>query len=154
MRYDNIWRNYMIKPHGSDKLNPLFVYDSAENEALQKEADNLASITVSSASAANAVMMGAGYFNPLTGATETSTGTTNVRFSDNREDVEKSVNASVKKAYELTLNAMAQDRAIALADEGKVRDAVKLLNRSAKRLREAGKRYGAPPLLERATLAP
>ena len=57
----------MIKPHGSDELNPLFVYDSAENEALQKEAEGLASIVVSSATAANAVMMGAGYFNPLTG---------------------------------------------------------------------------------------
>ena len=57
----------MIKPHGSDELNPLFVYDTTENEALQKEAESLPSILVSSASAANAVMMGAGYFNPLTG---------------------------------------------------------------------------------------
>ena len=37
----------MIKPHGSDELNPLFVYDSAKNEALQKEAEGLASIVVS-----------------------------------------------------------------------------------------------------------
>lgn len=57
----------MIKPHGSDELNPLFVYDPAANEALHKEAEGLASIVVSSASAANAVMLGAGYFNPLTG---------------------------------------------------------------------------------------
>jgi sulfate adenylyltransferase len=57
----------MIKPHGSIELNPLFVYDTIENEALQKEAEGLASILVSSASAANAVMMGAGYFNPLKG---------------------------------------------------------------------------------------
>ena len=57
----------LIKPHGSDELNPLFVYDTAENEALQKEAEGLTSIVVSSATAANAVMMGAGYFNPLTG---------------------------------------------------------------------------------------
>ena len=57
----------MIKPHGSDELNPLFVYDSAENDALQKETENLTSIVVSSATAANAVMLGAGYFNPLTG---------------------------------------------------------------------------------------
>jgi sulfate adenylyltransferase len=57
----------LIKPHGSDELNPLFVYDSAENEALQKEAEKLKSIVVSSATAANAVMMGGGYFNPLTG---------------------------------------------------------------------------------------
>lgn len=57
----------MIKPHGSDELNPLFVYDTAENETLQKEAEGLASIVVSSAAAANAVMLGGGYFNPLTG---------------------------------------------------------------------------------------
>lgn len=57
----------LIKPHGSDELNPLFVYDTAQNEALQKEAEGLASIVVSSATAANAVMMGGGYFNPLTG---------------------------------------------------------------------------------------
>jgi len=57
----------LIKPHGSDELNPLYVYDTAENEALQKEAQGLASIVVSSATAANAVMLGGGYFNPLTG---------------------------------------------------------------------------------------
>jgi sulfate adenylyltransferase len=57
----------MIKPHGSDELNPLFVYDTAENEALQKKAEKMASIVVSSAAAANAVMLGGGYFNPLTG---------------------------------------------------------------------------------------
>jgi sulfate adenylyltransferase len=57
----------LIKPHGSDELNPLFVYDTAENEALQKEAKGLVSIVVSSATAANAVMLGGGYFNPLTG---------------------------------------------------------------------------------------
>lgn len=57
----------LIKPHGSDELNPLFVYDTAKNEALHKEAEGLASIVVSSATAANAVMLGGGYFNPLTG---------------------------------------------------------------------------------------
>jgi len=57
----------MIKPHGSDELNPLFVYDSAQNEALRKEAEDLPSIIVSSATAANAVMLGGGYFNPLPG---------------------------------------------------------------------------------------
>ncbi len=57
----------MIKPHGSDKLNPLYVMDAKERAALAKEAEKLPSIVVSSAAAANAVMMGAGYFNPLTG---------------------------------------------------------------------------------------
>jgi len=57
----------VIKPHGSDQLNPLFVADPKERAALAKEAETLPSIVVSSAAAANAVMMGAGYFNPLTG---------------------------------------------------------------------------------------
>lgn len=57
----------MIKPHGSDKLNPLYVKDDSKRAALLKEAEGLPSIVVSSAAAGNAVMMGAGYFNPLTG---------------------------------------------------------------------------------------
>ena len=59
--------NGMIAPHGSDKLNPLFVIDDKARAALAAEAEGLPSIVVSSAAAANAVMMGAGYFNPLTG---------------------------------------------------------------------------------------
>ncbi|KPK40960.1 MAG: sulfate adenylyltransferase [Gammaproteobacteria bacterium SG8_47] len=57
----------MIKPHGSDELNPRFVYDPKDHDALLHEAESLPAITVSSAAAANAVMLGAGYFNPLTG---------------------------------------------------------------------------------------
>ena len=57
----------MIKPHGSETLNPLYVQDDAKRSALQKEAEGLPSIVVCSAAAANAVMMGSGYFNPLTG---------------------------------------------------------------------------------------
>ncbi len=57
----------MIKPHGSDELNPLFVYDSEKRHALIAEAENLPSILLNSAAAANAVMLGGGYFNPLSG---------------------------------------------------------------------------------------
>ncbi len=57
----------MIKPHGSDTLNPLYVQDNAKRAELIKEAEGLPSILISSAAAANAVMMGGGYFNPLTG---------------------------------------------------------------------------------------
>ena len=57
----------MIKPHGSDALNPLFVADAQARATLAEEAEKLPSLLVSSAAAANAVMMGAGYFNPLTG---------------------------------------------------------------------------------------
>ena len=57
----------MIKPHGSDELNPLYVYDSQKRAALLKEAESLPSLLLNSAAAANAVMLGGGYFNPLTG---------------------------------------------------------------------------------------
>ena len=57
----------MIKPHGSARLNPLHVADPEENAALATEARALPSLLLSSAGAANAVMLGAGYFNPLTG---------------------------------------------------------------------------------------
>ena len=57
----------MIKPHGSDTLNPLYVADDVKRAALAKEAESLPSLLLNSAAAANAVMLGAGYFNPLTG---------------------------------------------------------------------------------------
>jgi len=57
----------MIKPHGSDQLKPLYVMDERERIELQKEALDLPSVVMSSAAAANAVMLGGGYFNPLTG---------------------------------------------------------------------------------------
>ena len=57
----------MIKPHGSSQLNPLYVDNPEENRALCDAADAMPSVLLSSAGAANAVMLGAGYFNPLTG---------------------------------------------------------------------------------------
>jgi len=57
----------MINPIGSDTLIPLFVTDDARRQALIEEAENLPSLLVSSATAANAVMMAGGYFSPLTG---------------------------------------------------------------------------------------
>jgi sulfate adenylyltransferase len=57
----------LIKPHGSDILNPLYVEDNAKRAKLLKEAETLPSIVICSQAAANAVMLGAGYFNPLKG---------------------------------------------------------------------------------------
>lgn len=56
----------LIKPHGAEALTPRIVSDQREL-ALEEEASTLPSITVSSAAAANAVMLGAGYFTPLAG---------------------------------------------------------------------------------------
>ncbi len=57
----------MIKPIGSDELQPRFVYDSEKHQALRTEAESLPSVVISSQAAGNAVMMGGGYFNPLKG---------------------------------------------------------------------------------------
>jgi sulfate adenylyltransferase len=57
----------MIKPHGADALNSLFVNDQTLNESLLAEAEALPSLLLSSAAAANVVMLGAGYFTPLDG---------------------------------------------------------------------------------------
>lgn len=57
----------MIRPHGSDTLTPLLVTDATERARLQSEAETLPSMLLSSAAAANAVMLGGGYFTPLGG---------------------------------------------------------------------------------------
>lgn len=57
----------MIKPHGAEVLNALYVADEAERQALIAEAESLPALLLNSAAAANAVMLGAGYFTPLDG---------------------------------------------------------------------------------------
>lgn len=57
----------LIGPHRAAKLKPLFVGDRRECEHLEKEAESLSSIVISSAAAGNAVMLAGGYFTPLDG---------------------------------------------------------------------------------------
>lgn len=57
----------MIKPHGSTTLNNLYVDNAQDRKDALKRAETLPSLLLNSAAAANAVMLGAGYFNPLTG---------------------------------------------------------------------------------------
>ena len=57
----------MIPPYGGQPLTPLCVSDAREIEALREEAARLPSLLLNSAAAANAVMLGAGYFSPLPG---------------------------------------------------------------------------------------
>lgn len=56
----------LITPHGAASLTPLIATGQRLAD-LEAESSTLSSITVSSAAAANAVMLGAGYFTPLTG---------------------------------------------------------------------------------------
>jgi sulfate adenylyltransferase len=57
----------LITPHGAQQLNPLFVDSDSERAELIAQAASMVSVTVSSATAANAVMLGGGYFTPLNG---------------------------------------------------------------------------------------
>jgi len=57
----------LIKPHGAGKLLPLFVENKNERQGLIEESKALKKIVLNSSSAANAVMLGAGYFTPLSG---------------------------------------------------------------------------------------
>jgi len=57
----------MITPVGSDVLKPLFVNDPDRHQALMREAETLPRVVISSQAAGNAVMMGGGYFSPLSG---------------------------------------------------------------------------------------
>ncbi|MEL6711286.1 MAG: sulfate adenylyltransferase [Pseudomonadota bacterium] len=57
----------MIPPVGSAQLQACFVTDAAERAACLAEAEHLPDLIISSQAAANAVMLGAGYFSPLPG---------------------------------------------------------------------------------------
>ena len=57
----------MINPHGSEVLKPLYIESPEQRAVLLEEASRIPNVLVSSATAANAVMLAGGYFNPLTG---------------------------------------------------------------------------------------
>lgn len=57
----------MIKPHGSDSLNALLIENDTDRKRLLDNAVRLPMLMLNSAAAANLVMLGAGYFNPLKG---------------------------------------------------------------------------------------
>ena len=57
----------MIRPHSSNELLPLYVSNAQERKFLENQSRSLDSVLVSSAGAANAVMLGAGYFTPVSG---------------------------------------------------------------------------------------
>ena len=57
----------MISPYESETLNPLYVADDAERKRLLEAGEAMPSLVLASIAAANAAMLGAGYFNPLPG---------------------------------------------------------------------------------------
>jgi Ca-activated chloride channel homolog len=87
---------------------------------------------------------------PIVGKPETVETVARVRFSADKSEVEKSVNASVATAYASTLNALTQERAILMADKGNVKEAAEELKKSASKLRSIGLRYSDPSLVKQA----
>ena len=57
----------LILPHGSNELNTLYIEDEMARSSMLSASAEMRSLEINSAAAANAVMMAAGYFNPLTG---------------------------------------------------------------------------------------
>jgi sulfate adenylyltransferase len=54
-------------PHGSNELNTLYIEDELARASMLSAAAEMRTLEISSAAAANAVMLAAGYFSPLTG---------------------------------------------------------------------------------------
>ena len=57
----------LIMPHGSNELNTLYINDELARASMLSAAAEMRTLDITSAAAANAVMMAAGYFSPLTG---------------------------------------------------------------------------------------
>lgn len=90
------------------------------------------------------------YENPFTQKKETSSALAYARFSKDRVKVKKSANISVKREYNLNLNALSQEKAISLSDKGKKKEAVSELKKSAQKLRQVGRQHNDEDLLKRA----
>nr|WP_320189824.1 VWA domain-containing protein [uncultured Desulfobacter sp.] len=72
------------------------------------------------------------------------------RFSRNKAKIEASTNAQVVKDYQLNLNALAQEKAIELSDQGKTKEAAKKLRQSAAALRGFAGKYNDEQAFEEA----
>ena len=90
------------------------------------------------------------YDNPFTRQKETARGYSYASFTKDKAVVEKSSNLDVIREYELNLNALVQEKAIQLSDEGKAPEAAKKLKASAVKLEKLGKQYQDDTLLKEA----
>ncbi|MCG8565666.1 MAG: VWA domain-containing protein, partial [Desulfobacterales bacterium] len=90
------------------------------------------------------------YHDPYGRKTQTAMGRTETRFTDNARAVAASVNVDVVKNYHLNLNALAQEKAIVLSDQGKTEQAAATLKQSAASLKKIGELYQDPALKKEA----
>ncbi|MEW6088742.1 MAG: VWA domain-containing protein [bacterium] len=90
------------------------------------------------------------YENAVSQKTENVSADVIVKFSKNQEEVNKSINIDVQREYNINISAVAQDKAISLADQGKKKEAIKELKGSIDNLRTLGKETGDKNLINRA----
>jgi len=90
------------------------------------------------------------YHDPYTMEIRTSTGIATAKFTNDPAKVEASTNVKVVRDYQLNLNAMAQEKAIELSDQGKPAAAVQALRESAAKLKVYGGKYQDEQLIEEA----
>jgi Ca-activated chloride channel family protein len=90
------------------------------------------------------------YDNALTLEREEVSGSTTGRFSADESEVASAVNVEVQRAYEYNRNALTQQRAIDLADQGKVEEAAGELRESARKLKATGLRNNDSALEQKA----
>jgi Ca-activated chloride channel family protein len=90
------------------------------------------------------------YQDPFSMKTLNSQAKATARFSRNKAKVAASTNAQVVKDYQLNLNALAQEKAIELSDQGKTKEAAKELRQSAAALKGYAGKYNDKQALEEA----
>ncbi len=82
------------------------------------------------------------YINAFTEKEGRTGGNVIASFSNNAQEIEKSANIHVQKELFITQNALAEEKAIALSDEGRELDAVRVLKTSARSMRNFAAKYG------------
>ncbi len=90
------------------------------------------------------------YENPVTRKSQSAQGVSFASFSRDKQKVSESANLDVVRDYQLNLNALAQEKAIELSDEGKKQEAAAYLKKSADKLRQVGGMYRDEELLKEA----
>lgn len=93
------------------------------------------------------------YHDPYAMAVKTSAGEAVALFSDDPAKVSASTNVDVVRDYQLNLNALAQEKAIELSDQGKEEEAVYTLRKSAEKLKAFGGMYQDEALIQEAEAA-
>lgn len=90
------------------------------------------------------------YEDPFTQKPRTVSATVAARYSRDKERVATSMNPSVAREVKLNYKALAQEKAIELADEGKTEEAAAALEKSADELDDFGRRFQDKEVLEEA----